>query len=101
MMKKQIQRCAKSFRYKIPSRQEVADIFRALIERQKTPEEVSNWATEFIIYDDPQIYPEVNDSVVWEALKALAGADLPSTDRKYLYEATDFEEWLQKLMSEP
>jgi hypothetical protein len=56
---------------------------------------------EYIVYDNPQIYPQVEDLVVWDALIALSGADLPSTDRQYLYEIEDFQQWLDVLNSAP
>ncbi len=42
----------------------------------------SEWA--FAIIDDDHI--RVSDQVVWKVLQCLGGADLPITDREYLYE---------------
>lgn len=89
------------FRYQIPTREDVAAVLRSLIQGHKTREEVSAWATEYIVFDDPAIYPEVEDEAVWEALEALTGANLISTDRPYLYGAEDFQNWLDELISSP
>jgi hypothetical protein len=41
--------------------------------------------------------PGVDDTVAWEVLNHLAGADSPTTDREYLYETVDFEAWRDAL----
>ena len=90
-------RPAKAFRYEIPARADVASNIESLIKGNITRQEVAEWAAEYVTYDDPQIYPEINDKAVWEALVALVGADQPSTDRPYLYELADFQAWLEAL----
>jgi hypothetical protein len=39
------------------------------------------------------------DAQIWEALRRLLGADMPSTDRPYLYQEIDFQAWLADLRS--
>ena len=90
-------RPAHPFRCITPTREAVAQRVRTLLEDESQRHEVATWASEFIVYDDPQLYPEVTDPVVWEALLRLAGADLPSTDREFLHEAVDFEVWLSDI----
>jgi hypothetical protein len=63
--------------------------------------EASAWATEYVVFDDPQLYPEVEDAAVWEALQALSGADLPATDREFLHGAEDFAAWREDLACPP
>ena len=45
-----------------------------------------------VIADGPEMEPQI-----WEALRRLIAADLPSTDRPYLYEIVDFQAWLADL----
>ena len=40
---------------------------------------------------------DVDDKGVWEALVALSGADLPTSDRPYLHGEADFCAWLERL----
>ncbi len=56
---------------------------------------VSEWA--FAIIDDDHI--RVSDPVVWKILQCLGGADLPTTDRDYLYEKEDLNCWLNEIDS--
>jgi hypothetical protein len=44
-------------------------------------------------------FEEIDDTKVRDALAAMGAADMPSTDRRYLYEQQDFEQWLLDLMS--
>jgi hypothetical protein len=39
----------------------------------------------------------VTDDDAWDVLKALTGADTPSTGRDWLYYNVDFEQWLARL----
>jgi hypothetical protein len=90
-------RSARDFRYRVPSRAEVARRLEELVRGAIARSEVADWASEFITYDDPRIYPEIRDSAVWRALTQLAGADLPTTDRKFLHDENDFSAWLSEL----
>lgn len=75
----------------------MAERLEELVRGDAARSEVADWASEFITYDDPQIYPEVRDSAVWRALTQLAGADLPTTDREFLHDESDFASWLADL----
>jgi len=52
----------------------------------------TDWASAYIDQD-----VRVDDPGVWEALVALSGADLPTTDRPYLHGEADFCMWLERL----
>ena len=97
MNKKYDNRTAKPHRYVIPSKKDLICKINDLIAGEISREEVSTWAKEYILFDNPQIYPEIDDVVVKDALENLSSADLISTDRPYLYEITDFKEWLKAL----
>lgn len=76
-----------------PSRAEVEEKLRGLIEGRYSREAVTSWAEQWVMAKDPN----VQDGAVWRALTALAGADLISTDRPYLYGREDFLAWLNDL----
>ena len=91
-------RPARSFRFTVPSRAEIVERLRELIRDPAAREASADWATEFIVFDDPQIYPPVEDPMVSEMLQRLSAVDLPSTDRRYLYEEADFVAWLEDVV---
>lgn len=90
-------RPARDFRYSVLSRADVEVRLERLVRGDADLAEVADWAMEFIICDDPQLYPEIADAAVWRALTALSGADLPTTDREYLHDENDFRSWLGEL----
>ena len=77
-----------------PTRSEVVAKFRQLIEESAPREEIATWAQKWVIADNP---PDMEKDV-WEAVTFLAGADLISTDRPYLFMKVDFECELAKLL---
>ncbi len=76
-----------------PTRREVEEKLVGLVEGRHSREDVSSWAERWIILPDPG----VSDPVAWKALNKLAGADMITTDRPYLYEEVDFRAWLEEL----
>lgn len=90
-------RPARDFRYSVPSREDVAERLAGLIRGELARADVADWASEFLTYDDPHLYPEVSDRAVWRALQQLSGTDLPTSDRDYLYDEDDFAIWLREL----
>jgi len=67
-----------------------------LVAGRQTREEAANWAAEWVNDTDDV---KVDDFAVWEALTAILGADLISTDRPYLYGPSDFADWAERLRS--
>ena len=76
-----------------PTREQVINCLRQLIAGELTPEAASDWAR-------PWLTTIVGDSRVRKALDELAGADLPTSDREYLYCQEDFEQWLRDLTAQ-
>jgi hypothetical protein len=79
---------------KAPSRSEVIEKLRQLVQESIPREEIATWAQKWVIADNP---PNMEKDV-WEALQFLTSADLISTDRPFLYSAQDFERELAKLL---
>ncbi len=78
-----------------PSRANIREKIVQLISGELDRASASEWA--FAIIDDDHI--RVSDQVVWKILQCLGGADLPTTDREYLYEKEDFNCWLNEIDS--
>ena len=73
-----------------PTREEVKAALFGLVSGELTREQVADWASRWVFADDP----EVGDSVVWDALEALSGADLRTDPNSYLHTEPDFHAWL-------
>jgi hypothetical protein len=73
-------------------RSQILSWLERLAAGQVTREEAARWAGQ-IVEDDAM--PDEPD--LFDAIDELAGADLPTTDREYLYGKEDFEAWLAKL----
>ena len=78
-----------------PSRDEVIQKLRQLIAGELTRQAASAWASPWLSRFD-----EINDGEAKQGLVNLGMADLPSTDREYLYGTKDFEAWLRDLTGE-
>jgi hypothetical protein len=78
-----------------PSRDEVIEKLRQLIGGKLTPRAASAWASPWL-----SRFNEISDRKVKQCLESLGMADLPSTDREYLYGTADFEAWLRDLAGE-
>lgn len=85
-------RSARAHRYDVPNRKDIAEIISQVFEGEMTREEVSEWAAEYMLFDNPQIYPEIEGETVWNALVQLAAADHLG-DGGYLYGDQDLRGW--------
>ena len=77
----------------LPSRRTVLAKIAALSDQSESREQIAAWS--FSILDDDSV--EVTDQDVRTVLELLGAADLPSTDRDYLYGEEDFAEWRMRL----
>ena len=75
-----------------PTRADVEQKLLDLIVGRCSREQASSWASQFVAGE-----AEVKNEGLWNAIVALSGADLPSTDRRYLHDETDFRVWLEQL----
>lgn len=81
-----------------PDRTEVERRYVDLLEGRISRDEAHDWAIK-IWQKDLEI--RVTDWPAWEAVGRLTGADAISTDRPYLYDNDDFQNWLTALRSTP
>jgi hypothetical protein len=87
----------------LPARSEVVERLAALVDGRSSPEEVSRWASAWLLADQiPGTAVRVVDWPVWEAIKTMAGADLPAWEPgSYLHGTKDFQSWLAELQTAP
>jgi hypothetical protein len=81
-----------------PSLSEVVQKLQQLIVREISREEAAAWAAPWMLKaEEFALDDRVLDRKIKKAICALAGADMPTSDREYLFEKIDFEAWLQEL----
>jgi hypothetical protein len=86
----------------LPDRTEVVEKLTTLIEGGGSPDEVSRWASTWLLADQiPGTAVRVVDWPVWEAIKRMAGADLQAQPGSYLHGTEDFRAWLAELRTAP
>ncbi len=78
----------------LPTRGEVADKLRQLIDGVIERNEAAGWAAPWLMRFDEVDY---TDRKLFDAIDSLSAADMISTDRPFLYDRSDFERWLVEL----
>jgi hypothetical protein len=68
-------------------------MLQALAFGERSPEEVAEWANQWVLSHD---VPSGYDPPVWDALDALAGADLEMAPGQYLHSDVDYRNWLEQ-----
>jgi hypothetical protein len=83
---------------KAPTRSEVEDKLRSLLDNDDERASVAKWARRWIEMRNP----DTRDPAVWKALVRLVGADLRATDQAdYRYGEEDFRAWLGDFLAAP
>ncbi|MFV9511283.1 DNA-binding protein [Tepidibacillus sp. LV47] len=75
-----------------PTREEIIDKLKMILSGQLTREEVADWASEYVMQDDPNI----SDETVWELLILACGVDLKDSPDEYLHVEEDIIDWINK-----
>jgi len=57
-----------------------------------TREEVSDWASYYVMADDPTI----DDEIVWELLITISGIDILDSPTSYLHSEVDIKDWINQ-----
>ena len=76
-----------------PIRADVREKILTLISGDQSRQSVADWAAQWVRLSEP----DVEDRVVWKAIKRLAGADLRTSPTTYLHRDEDFVTWLRDL----
>lgn len=77
---------------KEPTKEAIIGKFEQILNGKISREEVSDWASEFIMHDEPVI----NDNTVWKLLKLASGVDLKVSPDEYLHIEQDIKDWIDK-----
>ena len=78
-----------------PTLADVVERLRGLVLGTMDRESVAEWAGFWV----GQKAPPIPDPKLWHAVERLSGADMISTDRPFLYDKEDFEQWLKDLLA--
>jgi hypothetical protein len=65
---------------------------KAVLKGELTREEVSNWASHYVMAD----YPTIDDEIVWDFLKIICGIDLLDSPTSYLHTDEDINDWIKQ-----
>ena len=57
-----------------------------------TREEVSDWASYYVMADNPTI----DDENVWGLLRIISGIDILDSPKTYLHNEEDIKDWIKK-----
>lgn len=76
-----------------PDRAAVRERLLDLLAGRESREGVAAWASTWVTQDDP----DVEDPIVWNALRELSGADLMISPADYLHGEDDLHQWLDRL----
>jgi hypothetical protein len=75
-----------------PTREEIIDKLKMILLGKLTREEVADWASEYVMQDEPNI----PDETVWELLQIISGVDLKDSPDEYLHVEQDIIDWINK-----
>jgi hypothetical protein len=75
-----------------PTREEIIDKLKMILLGKLTREEVADWASEYVMQDEPNI----SDETVWELLQIVSGVDLKDSPDEYLHVEQDIIDWINK-----
>jgi hypothetical protein len=75
-----------------PTREEIIDKLKMILLGKLTREEVADWASEYVMQDEPNI----SDETVWELLQTVSGVDLKDSPDEYLHVEQDIIDWINK-----
>ena len=77
----------------LPSREQVRQKLLDVLIGRVSREDAATWADTWVVDSDP----DVDDFVVWKALKQLSGIDLRINASDYLHNEADIHDWLDKV----
>jgi hypothetical protein len=75
-----------------PTVSEVIERLNSVLNGELTREEVSEWASYYVMADDSTI----DDEIVWDLLKIISGIDILDSPTSYFYNEEDIKDWIRK-----
>ncbi|ANE48685.1 DNA-binding protein [Paenibacillus swuensis] len=75
-----------------PTKEEIIYKLNMILQGKLSREEVSDWASEYVMQDEPNIA----DEIVWDFLQVVSGVDIKDSPDEYLHVERDLEDWIKK-----
>ena len=75
-----------------PTVREIINRLKLVLNGKMTREEVSDWASYYVMADDPTI----DDEIVWELLITISGIDILDSPTSYLHSEVDIKDWINQ-----
>ncbi|MEY9979216.1 DNA-binding protein [Lysinibacillus sp. RC79] len=75
-----------------PTGSEIIKRLKLVLNGEMTREEVSDWASFYVIADNPNI----DDENVWKLLILLSGIDILDSATTYLHNDEDINDWIKQ-----
>ncbi|MGZ4161056.1 MAG: DNA-binding protein [Neobacillus sp.] len=75
-----------------PTVSDIIDRLKSVLNGEMTREEVSDWASYYVMADAPTI----NDEIVWDLLKIISGIDILDSPTSYLHNEEDIKDWIKQ-----
>jgi hypothetical protein len=76
-----------------PTKENIIKLLKAVLSKEITREDVSNWANKYITSD----FPEIEDNELWEFIKIIGGCDIKETLTEYSYSNDDIKSWIEEI----
>lgn len=75
-----------------PTVSEIIKRLKLVLISEMTREEVSDWATSYVMAD----HPNIDDENVWDLLILLSGIDILDSPTTYLHNEEDINDWIKQ-----
>jgi hypothetical protein len=75
-----------------PTVREIIDRLKLVLNGELTRDEVSDWASYYIMADEATI----DDEIVWDLLKIICGIDILDSSTSYLHNEEDIKDWIKQ-----
>ncbi|MGC4004208.1 MAG: hypothetical protein QM811_14245 [Pirellulales bacterium] len=82
----------KGYQMNAPTRLEISDQLHRFLNKELSRSQLSGWANHWLLNDE-----NIEDPQVWKALELMGAAELPSSDRAFLYLDEDYSDILQTI----
>lgn len=75
-----------------PTKEEVLNRFKLILQGTMSREEVADWASEYVMQDSP----DVTNETVWDLLLIACGVDLKDSPDEYLHDEQNIKHWIKE-----
>ncbi|MED4229382.1 DNA-binding protein [Neobacillus cucumis] len=75
-----------------PTVSKIIDSLKSVLNGELIREEVSDWASYYVMADDLAI----DDEIVWDLLKIISGIDILDSPTSYFHNEEDIKDWIKQ-----